>query len=232
MTGFTRKKTVVAVPARGVGSTAGRFVSIGLVFGLAFLVGTGKLGDVLPSFPNPFGSEDIDRSQPPLLESLVDLSRYQAASATFQVIVDTERDTRFVPSFVSGERTVFVAGGSVDATVDFSGLGEGAISVSEDRRSATVVLPAPVLAEPRVDPERSRVVSRDRGLLDRLGSVLSDTPTGERDLYVAAERKMQAAAGASDLSARAEENTRNMVEDMLRSLGFDRITVKFVPNPT
>ena len=100
---------------------------------VAAMVGAGRLGDLLPSIPNPFGSETVDRTQPALLQSLADLSEYHAATGNFQVIVDTEKDTRFVPSFIRGERTVFVAGGSVDAIVDFSQLDERSIQVSPDR---------------------------------------------------------------------------------------------------
>jgi hypothetical protein len=220
--------TVLAPSGR---SRVGRFVAGAFFVVLVLVLGVAKFGDLLPSLPNPFGTKTIDRSQPPLLESLVDLSRYHAASANFQVIVDTEKDARFLPSFVRGERTVFVAGGSVDASVDFSHLDERSISVSDDRRAVAIALPAPELSEPRIDPAQSRVVSRERGLLDRLGSVFSDTPTGEQDLYLAADRKMRSAAAESDLRKKAEENTRHMLEGMLRSLGFTSVTVTFAPSP-
>jgi hypothetical protein len=199
---------------------------------VAVLVAAGQIGlDLLPSFKNPFGTKTVDRSQPALLQSLEDLSRYEAASANLQVIVDTEKDAKFMPAILRGERTVFVAAGSVDATVDFSTLDERSIVVSEDRRSVTVTLPAPVLSAPHIDPEASQVVSRQRGLLDRLGSVFSDTPTSERPLFLAAEQKMAAAAGESDLRARAEQNTRTMLQNMLRALGYSNVTVTFAPNP-
>jgi len=66
---------------------------------------------------NPFKEETVDRSGPVLLESLEDLSQYRAASAHLQVVVDVERDTGLVPSFIKGERTLFVAAGKVDAAV-------------------------------------------------------------------------------------------------------------------
>ncbi len=197
----------------------------------ALMVGAGRIGDLLPSLPNPFGSETVDRTQPAILQSLEDLSRYEAARANFEVIVDSEKDARFIPSVIRGERTLFVGAGSVEATVDFSGLDEGSIRVSEDRRSVEVTVPAPTLSEPRVDPDRSRVVSRDRGVLDRVGSMFSDSPTSDRPLYLAAEKKMRAAAGSSDLQARAEDNTRRMLDSTLRALGFTSVTVTFVSNP-
>lgn len=208
-----------------------RALGIAALVVVAVLLGAGRLGDLLPSFPNPFGSETIDRTQPALLQSLADLQEYHAATGNFQVIVDTEEDTRFVPSFIRGERTVYVAAGSVDAVVDFSQLDERSIQVSPDRTSVSIVLPAPTIAEPTVDAERSRVVSRDRGLLDRIGSAFSDNPATERPLVLAAEEKMQEAAAASDLRAKAEENTRAMLEGMMRALGYTDVTVTFSPSP-
>jgi len=197
----------------------------------ALLAFTGALGDLLPSIPNPFSSRTVDRTQPALLQAMEDLSNYEAAAGNFQVLVDTEKDARFLPSFIRGERTVYSAAGSVDASVDFSNLDAQAIVVSEDRRSVTISLPPPTLSEPHLDLDKSMVVSRDRGLLDRLGSVFSDTPTGERELQLAAQEKMKAAAAESDLSARAEENTRKMLESLLGNLGFTSVTVTFVPSP-
>jgi len=198
---------------------------------VAAMAGAGRLGDFLPSLPNPFGSETIDRTQPALLQSLADLSEYHAATANFQVIVDTEKDTKFVPSFIRGEHTVYVAGGSVDAIVDFSRLDDRSIQVSPDRTSVTVVLPAPIVADPAVDPKESRVVSRDRGVLDRIGSAFSDNPSTERPLVLAAEAKMRDAAIASDLRAKAEQNTRKMLEGMLGALGYTNVTVSFSSSP-
>ena len=163
-----QKQAPVTIVTQDRGSRFGRAMAIALVIG-ALAVVAGRLGlGFLPSVGNPFSSQTVDRSQPALLKSLEDLSRFQAATANLQVIVDSEKDTRFVPSFISGERTVFVASGSVDATVDFSALDARSIVVSPDRSAVTVHLPAPVLSAPRVDPAQSRVVSRDRGVLDRL----------------------------------------------------------------
>lgn len=224
-----RQQQAVVVTRR---SRIGTVVVGGLVL-MAVLAGAGSLGlgRLLPSLPNPFSTKTVDRTQPALLKSLEDLSRYQAATANFQVIVDSEKDAKFLPSVIKGERTVFVAAGSVDASIDFSQLDERSIQVSEDRRTATITLPEPTVSPATVDPEQSRVASRNRGLLDRLGSVFSDSPTSEQPLYVAAQAKMQQAADQSDLRKRAEDNTRAMLQGMLRSLGFTSVTVTFAPTP-
>jgi hypothetical protein len=184
-----------------------------------------------PSLSNPFGTRSVERSQPVLLQSLQDLSLYKAATGNFQLIIDLEKDARFIPSFIKGERTLFVAAGSVDAEIDFSRIGKGAIKVSDGGRTAEITLPHPALGKVRIDPNASYVASRDRGILDRLGSVISDDPNSQRELYRLAEQRIQAAALQSDLLSRAEQNTRAMLESMLRSLGYTKVTVTFTGPP-
>jgi hypothetical protein len=185
-----------------------------------------------PSFPNPFATRQVDRSQPVLLQAIEDLEVYKAASGNFQVVVDLEESSRGVPLLIKGQRTLFVAGGNVDAEVDFSSIGEGAIKVAPGGKRVEITLPRARLTRARVDPDQSRVFSRERGLLDRLGAVLSDNPTSERELYQLAAAKMQTAASQSDLQERAEQNTRAMLQSMLRSLGYSDVTVTFRDPPT
>jgi hypothetical protein len=188
----------------------------------------GWVRDLVPGFGNPFGTETVDRSGPAVLKSVQNLHDFRAASGHFEVIVDVEQDTRFVPDSIKGERVLFVAVGSVDAGVDFSGLEEGAVRVSENRRSVTLELPPATFREPRLDLERSYVYDRDRGAIDRIQGLFGDDPGVERDLYPLAEQKLVAAArDGSGLLARAERNTRLMLEGLLRALGFTRVDVRF-----
>jgi Protein of unknown function (DUF4230) len=205
----------------------------GIVLALVLFVAVSGLSGLRlwPSFPNPFATRQVDRSQPVLLKAIEDLAVYKAASGHFQVVVDLQESSRGIPLLIKGQRTLFVAGGSVDAEVDFSGLKEGAIKVSPDGKRVDITLPRARLTTATVDPEQSRVFSRERGLLDRLGSVLSDNPTSERELYRLAGAKMQTAAAESDLKARAEQNTRSMLQSMLRSLGYGEVTVTFRDPP-
>lgn len=186
---------------------------------------------LIPSL-NPFDEETVDRSGPVLLKSLENLSEYRAASANMQVVVDVEQDTDLVPSFIKGERTLFVAAGSVDAAVDFSRLGRspGAVRVSDDRKEVAITLPPARLTEARLDSERSRVYDRDRGALDRIEEAFSDEGgADQQELYVVAEEKLtEAAASDPTLLQTAERNTRSMLEGMMRGLGFEQVTVRFV----
>jgi hypothetical protein len=77
------------------------------------------MGNIFGFLNLGFGSRTVDRSQPPLLVQLTDLSEYHASSANFQVLIDLEKDTKYVPDFISGQRSLMVAAGTVDASVDF-----------------------------------------------------------------------------------------------------------------
>mgnify|MGYP003349132154 CR=1 FL=1 len=176
---------------------------------------------------NPFRTVSIDRSMPPVLVQLRDLSEFHAAQGQFEVTVDHEDDVALLPSFVAGERVQYAAVGSVDATVDFGLLTADALTVSDDRHAVSVRLPEPVLAAPVLDLERSHVMNRDRGLLNRIGGLFSDSPTSEGALERAAVAKIAAAAEASNVRGRARENVRVMLGTLLASLGFEHVEVQF-----
>ena len=182
---------------------------------------------LLPGSLNPFKTEDIDRSQPAVLASIEKIGQYRAATANLQLIVDLEKDTKFVPDFIKGERTLFVAAGTVDAGVDLSAMGPDAVKVDGDRKHATIVLPAPRLYPAQVDPARSSVVDRKRGVLDRIGSVFSDGGD-QQQLNVMAQQKLQAAAAADPrVLQQAKDNTKAMLESLLGSLGFETVDITF-----
>ncbi|GGM33640.1 hypothetical protein GCM10011608_17660 [Micromonospora sonchi] len=183
---------------------------------------------ILPEFRNPFAKEQTDRSQPALLESMRDLSRYVAAEGNFQVVIDLQNDRRHVPDWLLNQRTLFVGAGSVEAYVDFGTLAEGAVVPSADGRSVEIKLPAPQLAETNLDLDKSYVFAEERGLLNRVGDLIGGDPNRQQQVYRLAEDRITAAARESGLAARAEENTRKMLEGLLGSLGYERVTVTYV----
>ena len=177
---------------------------------------------------NPLQEKTVDRSSPALLKSLTDLAELHAAEGRYQVTVDVEKDTRFVPSAVKGNRTVYSATGSVDALVDMSAVGPGSVRV--EGSTVHVTVPAVRLAEPALDLEESRVLSRDRGLLDRIGSAVGDERNPDRQLLLLAESKVgRAATEDEQLRQRAEANVRTTIASLIRSLGFTDVTVEFAP---
>jgi hypothetical protein len=178
---------------------------------------------------NPFGTETRDRSQPALLQSLQRLDEYHAARANLQQVVDIERDTKHIPSFIKGERTVMVAAGDVDATVDFRRLGPESVRASWERREVVITLPAAQLGRARLDLRRTRIVEHDRGVLDRAGDALGKGGgNDQRELLLVAQRKLDEAARADrHLLPAAERNTARMLRRLAQGLGYQHVTVRF-----
>lgn len=162
-----------------------------------------------------------------MLRSIEDIGEYRASTANLQIVVDLAKDTRFIPDLIKGERTVFVAAGTVDAGVDFGQLGPEAVTVNADRTAATITLPPPRLYEPQVDLSRSSLVDRRRGVIDRITSLIGDGPD-EREVLLLSDTKLREAAAADPrLRDQAEANTRRMLEALLGALGFTDVTVTF-----
>jgi hypothetical protein len=181
---------------------------------------------LLPQLRNPFAETTTITSQPVLLKSITELSRYEAASGSFQVVVDLTQHS-FLPSFLQGSETLFIGQGTDIAFVDFGGLKSPAIQVSDSRAAVTVRLP-PAQLEPAVlNVRQSYVYAQQQGLLNRIGNFFGGNPNSQQQVYIAAEQKIQTAARRSLLLAEAERNTRAMLDGMLTSLGFERITVTF-----
>ncbi|WP_233416029.1 DUF4230 domain-containing protein [Streptomyces sp. N35] len=197
-----------------------------LVVALVLVLLAGQLR-LLPGLDDIFGSETKDRSGPAVLKSLRDMSRYEGAAGSYQVVVDLEKDAKFLPDAIRGTRTLFVGSGTASAYVDLGALKEDNVRVDKERTAATLVLPHAKLAKATLDPDRSYTVSKQRGILDRLGDLFSDNPAGEQAVNKLAVRHISAAAKDSGLTARAERNTTAMLEGLLTSLGFEKVTVRY-----
>jgi Protein of unknown function (DUF4230) len=182
---------------------------------------------LLPQLRNPFTTTTTVSSGPALLKSITSLSRYEAASGTFQVVVDLSTHTSFIPSFIAGSQTLFIGDGTVIAYVDFSGLKGNAITVNPARTAVTVRLPAAQLEPAVLNVNQSYVYAEQQGLLNRVSTFFSGNPNSQQAVYIAADQKIQTAANRSGLTVDAERNTRAMLDGMLTSLGFSHITILF-----
>jgi Protein of unknown function (DUF4230) len=207
-----------------LGKLAGVAAAVAAVIALVLVLSAVHL---LPRLHNPFGETTIDRSQPVLLKSITQLSRYEAASGSFQVVVDLTRQARFLPSFIEGSETLFIGEGTDIAFVDFSGLKSQAIDVSPDRTAVSIRLPHAQLEQAVLDVKQSYVFAQQKGLLNRVGDFFAGNPNSAQAVYVLAQKKIHSAAAHSRLIPEAEKNTQGMLNGLLRSLGFHQINVTF-----
>ena len=207
-----------------VGSLAGIVVAAAAAGVLIVVLSAVHL---LPQLRNPFAETTTVRSEPVILKSISELSRYEAASGSFEVVVDLTRRTSLLPSFLEGSETLFIGEGTDVAFVDFSGLKSQAIQVSADRTSVTVTLPKAQLEPAALNVSLSYVYAQQQGLFNRIGNFFSGNPNNQQQVYILAQQKIQAAAQQSPLLSEAQKNTEGMLDGMLTSLGFTRVTVTF-----
>jgi Protein of unknown function (DUF4230) len=187
---------------------------------------------LLPQLRNPFAETTTVRSEPVILKSITELSRYEAASGSFEVLVDLTKRASLLPSFLEGSDTLFVGQGTDIAFVDFSGLKSQAIKVSADRTSVTVSLPKAQLEPAVLNVSQSYVYAQQQGLFNRIGNFFSGNPNSQQQVYILAQQKIQTAARQSQLLIEAQRNTEGMLDGMLTSLGFTRVTVTFAAAAT
>jgi Protein of unknown function (DUF4230) len=213
-----------------LGRSFGKWLALGAM-GFALFLAGGPLLSMLVDRFNPLAVKTVDRSGPALLSAISDMHTYQAASGEFQVVVDIEKDAKWLPSAIRGERVVLLAQGSVDAGVDLGSIGPRSISTNATTGAVTITIPHAKLGKAHVDLNASTIVRHDRGLFDRLGSTFGDAPQTDNAAFVLAEAKLQKAAVDSKLLAKAETNTANMLRQLITGLGHADVTVHFNDAP-
>ena len=207
-----------------IGSPAG---IVGAVAAVLILIVVLSAVHLLPQLRNPFAQTTTVRSQPVILKSITQLSRYEAASGSFEVVVDLTKRAGLLPSFLAGSETLFIGQGTDIAFVDFSQLKSQAITVNANRTAVTVTLPKAQLEPAVLNVSQSYVYAQQQGLFNRVGNFFSGNPNSQQQVYIVAQQKIQAAARQSPLLAQAQKNTQAMLDGMLTSLGFQHVTVTF-----
>src|SRR5579862_7007518 len=170
---------------------------------------------LLPQLRNPFATTTTVRSEPVILKSITNLSRYEAASGSFEVVVDLTQRTSLLPSFLAGSETLFIGQGTDIAFVDFSQLKGQDVTMNADRTSVTVTLPKAQLEPAVLNVSQSYVYAQQQGLFNRIGNFFSGNPNSQQQVYILAQQKITTAARHSPLLAQAEKNTRTTINGML-----------------
>jgi hypothetical protein len=211
-----------------VGSLAG---IVGAAAAVLVLIVVLSAVHLLPQLRNPFATTTTVRTEPVILKSITELSRYEAASGSFEVVVDLTKRTSLIPSFLAGSETLFIGQGTDIAYVDFAQLKSRAIQTNANRTTVTVTLPKAQLEPAVLNVSQSYVYAEQQGLFNRIGNFFSGNPNSQQQVYEAAQAKIETAAQQSPLLAQAQKNTEAMLNGMLTSLGFTHVTVTFGTAP-
>ena len=162
----------------------------------------------LPGLRQPVQAADDRPERPGGAEVAPGSARVSRGDGNFQQVVDLDQDTA-LPDAILGSRTLYIAYGSVDATVDFSNVDDDSVDVSDDRLTATITLPPPRSHQARIDPTRSYVYDQDEGALNKIGDIFSSNDHDQQQLNVLAVQEDQRSGAAGLRPDRAgAENTR------------------------
>ena len=157
----------------------------------------------------------IDVSQPTVVDRIQRLQRLETVVYTMDKIVTGARENPIFPDFLAGDRLLMLVHGEVVAGIDFSNLKPGDVTVNG--KAIHLHLPPPQVFSTRIDSAKTRVYSRQTGLL-----VPSD-PNLETQVRQEAERQLQEAAMADGILRTAQQNAASTITSLLQGLGFERI---------
>src|SRR5450631_4201694 len=105
----------------------------------------------------------IDVSQPTVVDRIQQLQRLETVVYTMDKIVSGAKENPIFPDFLAGDRLLLLVHGEVVAGIDFSTLKPGDVKV--DGKQIHLHLPATQVFSTRLDSAKTRVYSRQTGLL-------------------------------------------------------------------
>ena len=125
--------------------------------------------------------------------------------------------------FFTGESIHIAGKGTDDAIVDFSD-----VQVSRTGSSSVrIILPEPYLGIPKVNLKTTQL-TEEGGVLTHLSHVISSDPNDARDAINAAQARISAAAGQSNLIETAQANARAYLVKTLYRLGYKHVVIIFI----
>ncbi len=160
----------------------------------------------------------IDVSQPTVVDRIQRLQRLETVIYTMDKIVSGAKENPVLPNFLAGDRLLMLVHGEVVAGIDFSNLRPGDVTV--DGKQVTLRLPPPQIFSTRIDSGKTRVYSRQTGLL------VPTDPDLETQVRQEAERQLQEAAMADGILRNAQQNAASTIKSLLQGLGFEKIEFK------
>lgn len=157
----------------------------------------------------------IDVSQPTVVDRIQRLQRLETVVYTMDKVVSGAKENPVFPDFLAGDRLLLLVHGEVVAGIDFSSLKPGDVKV--EGRQVHIHVPAAQVFSTRLDSTKTRVYSRQTGLL------VPTDPNLETQVRQEAERQLLAAALADGILKTAQQNAGSTLTSLLQGLGFQQI---------
>ncbi|GAC1434995.1 MAG: hypothetical protein NVS1B11_03480 [Terriglobales bacterium] len=160
-------------------------------------------------------STSFDVNQPTVVNKIQQLHRLETVVYTMDKVVTGEKNNPILPDFLTGDRLLLLVHGEVIAGIDFGNLNSDEVKLSA--KQVRLHLPDAQLFTTRLDSEKTRVYSRQTGLL------VPTDPNLETQVRAEAERQLHDAALADGILRTAQQNARATITSLLQGLGFETI---------
>jgi uncharacterized protein DUF4230 len=160
-------------------------------------------------------SRQIDVSQPTVVDRIQQLQRLETVVYSMDKVVTGKRENSILPDFLAGDKLLLLVHGQVIAGIDFAALRASQVRV--EGKLVRLRLPEPQVLTTRLDNDKTRVYSRETGLL------VPTDPNLESEVRREAEHQLQAAALADGVLETARKNAQSTVTSLLLGMGFEKV---------
>jgi hypothetical protein len=160
----------------------------------------------------------LDSSLPTVVQKIQQLQRLETVVYTMDKVEEGSRENAYLPNFLAGDKLLLVVHGQTTAGIDLSQIKPSDIQI--DGRAVRVRLPHPQVFSTTLDNSKTRVYSRDTGLL------VGADPNLESEVRSKAQQDLQQAALDDGILDNARKNAAATVTTMLLGLGFETVQIE------
>jgi hypothetical protein len=154
------------------------------------------------------------------------VSRLETTIYTIERVIEAKQSDEFWPDWLSGDRLLLIANGTVVAGVDLEQLSPDAVTVSPDGSAVTIDMPPVQIFNMNniLDNSKTHVYDRQTGLLRAPDQ---DLETQARQV---AESEILQAACDAGIMQRASEDAQHALEKLMELYEFE-VVVRAAPVP-
>lgn len=160
----------------------------------------------------------LDSSLPTVVAKIQQLQRLETVVYTMDKVEEGSRENAYLPNFLAGDKLLLVVHGQTVAGIDLGQFKPSDVHI--DGRAVKVHLPQPEIFSTTLDNSKTRVYSRDTGLL------VGADPNLETEVRAKAQQDLQQAALDDGILDNARKNAAATVTTMLLGLGFETVQIE------
>jgi hypothetical protein len=215
---MTESQKQTAPPERRLALLPGLIIGAVVALLLAVIMARVQSGPLAALWSALSGRNTRINSEGSVIERIQKLQRLETVVFNRDKIVTGEKDNPILPDFIAGDRLMMIVHGQVVAGIDFTRMKKSDIAIQG--RDVRVHLPNPQILITRLDNARTKVYSRNTGIMVRVD------PNLESQVRQEAEGELLQEAALGGIMTNARDNARATVTSLLLGMGFEKVDVE------